>query len=511
MRLSAGDEVFVLGRLDHLEELSESPNLHLDPDPPDFDQLLSASIGVAELIVTKDAPFAGHSVAQLDFRGEWGCVVLAIRRNGALRRSYLRDVVITIGDEILLYGERSSLKHLAEECFVREIGSAASSAYLLQERLLGIHIPPGSPLAGQSLVESRLGLTFGLVVLAIERSGAMLMLPSIETELQTEDRVIVQGNPADLEVIRGMQEIVIERQPNIDIANLTAGDLTLVEVTLSPYATQADQSLRDLRFRDKYGMNVLAIWHRGHAHFSNLGDWRLELGDAMLLYGPRTNVERLRIDPNFLVLESDGEIGLNHRKAPIAAIIMVAVVLVVMLGWLPLAIAAIIGATLMVLTGCLTMDDAYVYIEWKAVFLIAGMLPLGIALETTGAAAFLAQTMLDAIGGYGPLAVLAGLFALTAVLAQFMPNPVIAVLIAPIALNAAGAYGITPYAFVMAVALAASASFLTPIAHPANILVMGPGGYRFSDYVKAGLPILLLLWIAAVVLIPIFWPFIPVG
>ena len=173
--------------------------------------------------------------------------------------------------------------------------------------------------------------------------------------------------------------------------------------------------------------------------------------------------------------------------------------------------AAIIGATSMVLTGCLTMDDAYHYIEWKAVFLIAGMLPLGIALETTGAAAFLAQTMLDAIGGYGPLAVLAGLFALTALLAQFMPNPVVAVLIAPIAFNAAAAFGITPYAFVMAVALAASASFLTPIAHPANILVMGPGGYRFIDYVKAGLPVLLLLWVAAVIILPIFWPFEPVG
>ncbi len=394
---------------------------------------------------------------------------------------------------------------------MREISVASVDAYQLQDRLLGIRIPSGSPLAGQSLGDSRMGLTFGLVALAIQRSDDLLLLPSVETELQAGDRVIVQGNPNDLEVIRGLQEMNIDRQPDVNIANLTAGPMTLVEVALSPYAIEVDQSLRDMRFRERYGLNVLAIWHRGRAYFSNLGGWHLELGDAMLLYGPRINVERLRSDENFLVLEADGQTDPRRNKAPIAVILMVAVVLVAILGWLPLAIAAIIGATLMVLTGCLTMDDAYRYIEWKAVFLIAGMLPLGIALETTGAAAFLAQTMLDAIGGYGPVAVLAGLFILTALLAQFMPNPVVAVLIAPIALNAANAFGITPYAFVMAVALAASASFLTPIAHPANVLVMGPGGYRFADYIRAGLPVLLLLLVLSVILLPIFWPFTPVG
>jgi len=511
IRLSDGDEVLVLGKLDRLEELAGSPYLHFEPDPPHFVQLLSENTGVAELVVTTDSPFAGQSIAQLDFRSHWGCVVLAICRNGALRRSNLRDVVIAAGDELLLYGERTCFTHLAEEYVVREVSATVVDDYYLQERLLEIRIPEGAPLAGLSLVESRLGLTFGLVALAIERSGESLLLPSVETELQVGDSVIVQGNPADLEVIRGLQKLEIERQPNIDIADLTVGPMTLVEVTLSPFAPQADRSLRDLRFREKYGLNVLAIWRKGQANFSNLGSWRLQLGDAMLLYGPRDNIKRLRSDPNFLVLEGDGEENVRRDKAPIAVILMVAVVLVTILGWLTLPIAAIIGATLMVLTGCLTMDEAYHYIEWKAVFLIAGMLPLGIALETTGAAAFLAQTMLDAIGGYGPTVVLAGLFALTALLAQFMPNPVIAVLIAPIALNAAAGFGITPYAFVMAVALAASASFLTPIAHPANILVMGPGGYRFSDYVKAGLPLLLLLMAITVVILPIIWPFTPIG
>jgi di/tricarboxylate transporter len=312
-------------------------------------------------------------------------------------------------------------------------------------------------------------------------------------------------------VIRGLQALSIEHQPDIDLADLTAGPMTLVEVTLSPYASEFNQSLSDLRFREKFGMNVLAIWHRGRAYFSDLGRWRLQLGDAMLLYGSQDSVRHLHSDPNILVLEEDSDEDVRRAKAPIAVILMIAVVMVTILGWLTLPIAAIIGATLMVLMGCLTMDEAYRYIEWKAVFLIAGMLPLGIALEETGAAAFLAETMLEAIGGYGPFVVLAGIFALTALLAQFMPNPVVAVLLGPIALNTAAGFGISPYAFVMAVALAASASFLTPIAHPANILVMGPGGYRFTDYIKAGLPMLFLLLITAVVVLPILWPFTPTG
>ena len=314
MRLAAGDEVFVLGKLDHLEELSEAPHLQLEPDPPHFIQLLSETVGVAELIASGDTAITGHSVAQLDFRGRWGCVVLAICRNGSLRRSNLRDVVITPGDELLLYGEKSCFARLKEQFDVREVDVTVVDDYHMHERLLEILIPEYSPLAGQSLTESRMGLTFGLMALAIERPNGTLLLPSVETELRAGDRVIVQGNPADLEVIRGLQELVIERQPDIDITNLTTGPLTLVEVTLSPYAIQADQSLRELRFRERYGMNVLAIWHRGRAYFSDLGDWRLALGDAMLLYGPRSNVDRLRSDPSFLVLESDGEVSPNPRQ-----------------------------------------------------------------------------------------------------------------------------------------------------------------------------------------------------
>jgi di/tricarboxylate transporter len=185
---------------------------------------------------------------------------------------------------------------------------------------------------------------------------------------------------------------------------------------------------------------------------------------------------------------------------------MAVVLLPVILGWLPIAIAAIMGAVLMILLGCLTMEEAYRFIEWKAVFLIAGMLPLGIAMQQSGAASFLAERVVSLVGGLGPLVVMAAIFVLTSLATQVMPNPAVAVLMAPIAINTAGDLGISPYALMMVVALSASASFLSPVSHPANVLIMGPGGYRFADYLKVGIPLTVVTLVVTLLVLPIFWP-----
>ena len=161
----------------------------------------------------------------------------------------------------------------------------------------------------------------------------------------------------------------------------------------------------------------------------------------------------------------------------------------------------------MILTGCLTIEEAYRSIEWKAIFLIAGMLPMGIAMQQTGAAQFLANGIVGLIGGLGPLAVMAGLFILAALASQFMPNPAVAVLLAPIALNTATDLGISPYPLMMTVAISASAAFLSPVGHSANVLVMGPGRLPFSDYIKVGLPLTLVVLVVVLLVMPVFWPF----
>jgi di/tricarboxylate transporter len=161
----------------------------------------------------------------------------------------------------------------------------------------------------------------------------------------------------------------------------------------------------------------------------------------------------------------------------------------------------------MIITNCLTAEEAYRAINWKAIFLIAGMLPLGIAMEQTGAAQFLADGMIGLTGRLGPLAVMAGFFILAALTSQFMPNPAVAVLLAPIALSSASNLGISPYPLMMAVAVSASAAFLSPVGHSANILVMGPGGYRFSDYLKVGIPLTLVVLVVVLLVMPLVWPF----
>jgi di/tricarboxylate transporter len=269
----------------------------------------------------------------------------------------------------------------------------------------------------------------------------------------------------------------------------------------------AGKTLREIFFRDKYGLSVLAIWREGRAYRSDLRDMALRFGDALLLYGQRERLRMLGEEPDFLVLTEAAQEAPRLNKAPLAVLIMALVLTPVIFDWLPIAIAALAGVVLMVLTGCLTMGEAYRSIEWKAVFLIAGMLPLGIAMEQTGAARFLAEGMVSLVGGLGSLAVLAGLFLLAALASQVMPNPAVAVLLAPIALNTANDLGISPYPLMMAVAISASAAFLSPVGHSANVLVMGPGGYRFADYTKVGIPLTLVTLAVVLIVVPIFWPF----
>jgi di/tricarboxylate transporter len=279
-----------------------------------------------------------------------------------------------------------------------------------------------------------------------------------------------------------------------------------VEAIVSPYATLAGKTLDELHFRTKYGLNVLAIWRGGRPYRSNLKDMVLQFGDALLLYGPRENAMVLGSDPDFLVLTEAAQEPMRVKKAPIAILIMVGVLSAVILGWLNIAVAAISGVVLMVLTKSLTMEEAYRSVQWQAIFLIAGMLPLGIAMQNSGAAQYLADLMLGVIGGLGGLAVMAGLFILAALGSQVMPNPAVAVLLAPIAISSAAELGISPYPLMMTIAISSSAAFLSPVGHPANVLVMGPGGYRFRDYLIVGLPLTLVIFLAVMIAMPLLWP-----
>jgi di/tricarboxylate transporter len=266
----------------------------------------------------------------------------------------------------------------------------------------------------------------------------------------------------------------------------------------------------DVNFRDKYGLELSAIVRSGKTYRSELEEEELQFGDALLLVGPRQKLALLNDDPSLLVLTPVSAAVIDTRRGPVAASIMLAVVVSVLLGLLPISIAAVVGASVMVLTGCLTMEQAYRAIDWRAVFLIAGMLPLGIAMQETGTAEFLARGVMDTLGDLGPWPVIMGLYGVTALATMIVPTAALVVLMSPIVLSACAEMGIMPQTAMMAVAMAASASFTSPISHPANILVMGPGGYRFTDYIKIGVPLTVVVFIAVMLLLPLMWPLTPV-
>ena len=507
--LSHGDRLVVTGPLDRLAELRQGQQLVVESGEVTVEHLVSSEIEMAEIMLSPRSSLVGQTLQQIDFRSAFGVNVLAIWGNGVQRRTNLQEIPLSLGDALLVHGSRRQIDALRQNADFLVSSTEAAEVYRLHERLLIFHVPADSSLAGKSLAESRLGDAFGLSVVGIVREGATELAPLPSARLAPGDTLLVEGRKEDLMTVQGLQGLEVDPEARFTLPDLESDEIGMVEAMLSPYTTLAGKSLRQLNFREKYGLNVLAILREGRAYHSDLRDMALRFGDALLVYGRRDRMAVLGSEPDFLLLSETIQEAPRLDKAPAALIIMGAVLLSVVLGWLPIYIAAVIGAALTVLVGCLTMDEAYRFIEWKAVFLIAGMLPLGIAMQQSGAAQLLAEGVVSLVGGWGPLAVMAAIFLMAALSAQVMPTAAVAVLLAPIAINTANDLGISPYALMMTVAVSASASFLSPVAHPANVLTMSPGGYRFTDYIKVGLPLTLVILAVTLLVLPIFWPLVP--
>ena len=505
--LNSGDKLLVEGHLEQFKELHNGNHLRLQGERFSVERLISSEVELVEVRLLAGSSLIGYTLRQIGFRHQYQVIVLAIKRGDIALRTNLENIPLLADDVLLVQGRSTQLEELNRESGLHVTPPEALEPYNLEERLMMVYVPEDSTLVGKTLIESRLGDAYGLGVLGIIRQGSTNLMPSPEEPIEGGDTLLVKGKQSDLIMIEGLKNLGVETQSAPDLGKLETEETGLAETVLSPHTTLVGKTLREINFRAKYGLSVLAIWRGGSAYRSNLRDMALRFGDALLLYGPRQRLRMLGSEPDFLVLTEEAQEAPKSKKMPIALLIMALVLLPVILGWVSIAVSAVVGVVLMILTRCLSMEEAYRYIEWKAVFLIAGMLPLGIAMEKTGAARFLAEVMLSMIGDLGPVAVMAGLFILAALASQIMPNPAVAVLLAPVALNAASDLGVSPFPLMMTVAVSASAAFLSPVGHSANVLVMGPGGYRFSDYIKVGLPLTLAILIVVILVMPIFWPF----
>jgi di/tricarboxylate transporter len=447
---------------------------------------MAGQVRVLEVVVGEDSGLVSEPLNHLEFRKRHNANVLAIRRGELVRRANLGFVPLKVGDFLLLQTSPEAveeLEHSADFSACRQVGEEEiSEVYRLQERIFVVRVPRESVLAGDTLSRSRFGDAFDFRLLALFRESELSIMPEPDTSLRGGDLLLIQGREEDLDVLRGLQELEVEPGNQPTSSMLDSERLSLLEATLDPRSPLAGQPLSEMDFRERYGLELVAIWRQGEAIRSNLDRLVLQLGDALLLLGPRDKLRLLERTSDFLLLTPVGQRTIDTSKAPIAAGIMGAVVVSVITGWLPIYIAAVIGATAMVLTRCLSMEDAYRAIEWRAIFLIAGMLPLGTAMEDTGAAHFLAELTMNLLGPLGVWWVIGGLYLITAIGTMIIPTAALVVLMSPIVLSASADLGVAPHTAMMAVAMAASASFTSPISHPANVLVMGPGGYRFADY-----------------------------
>jgi di/tricarboxylate transporter len=383
--------------------------------------------------------------------------------------------------------------------------------YQVRRYLSEIRVLPDSPLVGKSLVESRFGEAYNLTIIGIIRDGKDQLAIRRRDQLRANDLLLVEGSLDKILKVHQSQGLRIEpyEEYRPEEAELESQEAGIVEVIIDVGSSLAGQSLKEIGFREKYRLSVLALRRRGHSIAGSMGDEPLRPGDVLLVQGRRQHTALLKADPNFLLLEPTHLETRRTDKAPLAIGVLLVALALATADWIHISIAAVIVSIIMILVGVITINEAYKSIDWQSVFLIGGMLPLGVAMETSNAAKFLADWILALMSGVGPLGILLGLYILSGLMTQAMSNAATPVLLAPIAINIALDLGADPRAFLLTVVVAASASFLTPIAHQSNILVFGPGGYKFTDFTKVGLGLTLLYMVLVAFALPLIWPLFP--
>ncbi|MGD8966827.1 MAG: SLC13 family permease, partial [Anaerolineae bacterium] len=381
-----------------------------------------------------------------------------------------------------------------------EVEAISTRLYLTE-----ILIPSDSPLAGKSLRRSRLGCDLDLKVLRIVRDSTRYLLPRASTKLQEGDVVLVEGSRESVLHIKQEAGIEIRADVEFPTEDLNVAEIGLTEVILLPGSSLSGRTLKGLNFRQQYGLQVLAINRQGETLTRKMSRIRLRVGDVLVVQGDRSKIDTLEQHNLFRTLSSPVEPPKQRDRAPIALAIFIGAIVIATLNLLSLPVAMLLGAVLAFATRCITPEEAYQQVSWKALILIASMLGLGTAMEITGTAAFLADQIVLIAGQSRPIWLLSAFFGLTVLLTQPMSNQAAAAVVLPVAVRTAHQLGLNPRGFAIMVALAASCSFLTPL-EPACLLVYGPGHYRFLDFVKVGALPTVLIYVICILLVPLLWP-----
>lgn len=379
-----------------------------------------------------------------------------------------------------------------------------SQTYLLHEQLWEVIVKPNSQFVGKSMGDNRFGAELGITVVAIWRGHQAIFSPTPAELVYAGDFLLVMSSEENVEKLRNCGTEIGRSDGQFDNGHQYVVDLT--EIVIPPRSNAVGKSLAELGFRNKYNLTGVALWRKEKSYRTDVGKMDLEVGDALLMVGTPENIRKLTKDPDYLVLQSShaARPPIPH-KARIALIITAVVLLAAIVEIIPTAEAVLLGVVALALTNCINLDEAYRSISWRVIFLIAGMLPVSLALVNSGLAERIGNGLVAALAPFGAFAIIGGLFFLTVTIAQIIGGQVTALIIGPIAVTTAIKTGINPQAVVIAVAIGCSSAFLTPVAHAVNVLVTGPGGYQTKDFIRVGSWMTLLTFIGMTIGMKIFW------
>lgn len=432
---------------------------------------MATLLTTANIIVSgalKDAGY--HSFGLLDFFPVGAPVVLV----GVI-------YMLTLGKKLL---PGSDVRTMAEP--PQALNMRLKDLYSLDTNLSQMKILPSSPLIGSAL-NSDLFNQSGLNLIAIQSGKTLLANPSVNTILKSGDILLLGNFQAD-SITLGLTT------DSTDLSEQVFADEShsLAELVLAPHASLLGKSLTEIHFRTKYDLNVLSVWRDGKPVHDQINQLPLRFGDALLVQGSAEKIHHLREQNDLILLEENPDAVIRPQKQWIAILITLVTLGFAATNILPVAEIVLLGAVMLMLTGCMGINDVFQSIEWKAIFLIAGMWPLSIAIQQTGLANALIDPIINKFSSIPPLLIVTVFLLLAMLFTQLMSGQISAIVLIPLAITAASTLHVNPLAMAMAVALGCSLGFPTPLGHPVNIMVMNPGGYTFRDYLRVGMPLTLL-------------------
>ena len=397
----------------------------------------------------------------------------------------------------------------------RTVTSSLTQSYHMGGYLTELKVAEESPMVGRTFMERSINKNYDIIVLDIIREGMVISKNIRNTIIHPGDVLFVRGSLENFLRMKEVEKVTMLTDEKLTQAELIHDDNTLVECLLTQQSELVGKSLMEINFRRRFGSFILAIRREGAILRRKIAHVMLRAFDTLLVYGPRDKIKELSESGNFIVL---GEIEATLQKNRfwwVSLVVIISAVFLAALGLVPILKGALVGMIILLVLRVISTNEAYQTINWQVIVLIAALIPIGIVIQKSGTSEWLATAMNNLVEQFDPalrpVVMVSLIYLMTMMLTEMASNAATAIIMTPIAISAAMQIGLDPKPFIFSVCFAASASFITPIGYQTNLMVYGPGGYKFSDYVKVGLPLAISLWIMATFLIPVLWPFTAVN